>query len=143
MRIDEDVDIRARRFADQSCELGGFALVLTGHAAIEVAVPLFAGLSFGGAALVGERIELERSVAGLDNVSNFSDHSLIAGKFGLVGMGVERNFIAYRSTQELVNRLTQNFASDVPEGYVDGAHAFDCGAATAHVCEAAEYLVPQ
>lgn len=143
MRIDEDVDIRARRFADQSREFGGFALILAGHAAIEVAVALFARLSIGGAALVGERIELERSVAGLDDVSNFADHSLIAGKFSLVGMSVERNFIAYRSTQQLVNRLTQDFASDVPEGYVNGAHAFDCGAATAHVGEAAEYLVPQ
>ena len=74
---------------------------------------------------------------------NFANHSLLAGEFGLVGMGVERNFIAYWSAQQLVNWLTEDFAPDVPEGYIDGAHAFDGGAAAAHVGEASENLVPE
>ena len=75
MRIDENVDIGPRRFADQSREFGGFALVLAGHAAIEIAVPLFAGHAVGAAALVGVRIELERGVSGLDDVPDFADHA--------------------------------------------------------------------
>src|SRR5579871_2332925 len=143
MRINENVDIGARRFADQGREFGGFAFILAGHAAIEVAVPPFAGQALGDAALVGERIELERSVSGLDDVSNFADDSLLAGEFALVGMGVERDFIAHRSAQQLVNRLSEDFAPDVPEGDIDGAHAFDGGAAAAHIGEAAENLVPE
>ena len=71
------------------------------------------------------------------------DHSLLAGEFGLVGVGVERDLIAHRSAQQLVDRLAEDLAADVPQGDVDGAHAFDGGAAAAHVGEAAEDLVPE
>jgi hypothetical protein len=58
-------------------------------------------------------------------------------------MGVERDFVAYRSAQQFVNRLAEDFAADIPEGNIDGAHAFDSGAAAAHIGEAAKDLVPQ
>lgn len=130
-------------FADQGCKLGRFPLVLAGHAAIEVAVPLFARQAVGAAPLIGERIELERGVSGLDDVPDFADDGLLAGEFALVGVGVKRDFVADRAAQQLVYRLAQDFAADIPEGDVDGAHAFDGGAAAAHVGEAAEDPVPE
>src|SRR5690349_4305703 len=143
MRIDEDVDIRAGRFADQRREFGRFALVLAGHAAVEVAVAAFAGHAVDAGALVRERVELEPSVPGLDDVANFADHSLLAGEFGLVGMRVERDFITHRSAEQFADRLAKDFAANVPQSYVDGADAFNGGTAAAHIGEAAENLVPQ
>src|SRR4029450_708849 len=43
VRIDENLDIGPRRFADQGGELGRLALVLAGHAAVEIPISPFAG----------------------------------------------------------------------------------------------------
>ena len=43
MRVDQQLDIRSGCFADKRSELGSLALVLAGHAAVEIAVALLAG----------------------------------------------------------------------------------------------------
>ena len=61
----------------------------------------------------------------LDDILDLPDHALLAGEFGLVRMGVERNFIAHRPAEQLVDRLAEDLAPDIPKGDIDGAHALD------------------
>jgi hypothetical protein len=96
MRIDEDLDIGPVVSRIRAVSSAAFALVLAGHAAIEIAVPPVRGPRRRPAALVRVRIELQRGVTGLDDVPDFADHALLAGELGLVGMGVERELIAHR-----------------------------------------------
>ena len=79
----------------------------------------------------------------VDDVPDLGDHAFLAGELALVGVGVERDLVAHRAAQQLVDRLAERLAADVPQRDVDGAHAFHGGAAAAHVGEAAEQLVPE
>ena len=136
MRVDQHLDVGTDGFADQCGHLGALALALLRHLAVEVAVPLLTRT------LVREGIELEGGVAGLNDRRNLVDDALLAGELALVGVGVELDAVAHRPAEELVDRQVEDLAADVPERDVDGADAFDAGAAAAHVGEVAEDLVP-
>jgi hypothetical protein len=112
--VDQDVDIRTRRLTDQRGELCGFALILSGHGAVKIAVSLFSRVTIGDASLLGERIELQSGVTRIDDVADFADDGLSAGKLRLIGMGVERDLVSYRAPEKLVDRLADDFPADIP-----------------------------
>jgi hypothetical protein len=99
--------------------------------------------AFFSSALVRERVELQRLVAGINDVPNLGHDCLVGGEPALVGVGVERDFIAHRSTEQLVDWQAEHLAAYVPERDVDGAHALAGRAPAAHIGEAAEQLVPE
>jgi hypothetical protein len=82
-------------------------------------------------------------VSGFYDVPDFVDDAFLARELGLVWMSVEWNVVAHRSAQQFVDRQAKHLAANVPQGDVDGAHAFHRGPAAAHVGKAAEDLVPQ
>src|SRR5690606_7355081 len=143
MRIDEESDIRPRRLADQRGQFGRFPLILAGHRAIEIALGLLARNALGiKRTLLGEGVEFERSVPRGDDVPDFPLHALLAGELALIGMGIEEDVVAHRPGEQLVDRLAQDRAPDIPQRNVDGADAFHRRAAAAQIGEIAEDLVP-
>src|SRR5690349_15058650 len=129
MGVDQDIDIGSGGFTDQRSQLGSLALVAPGHAAVEVAVALFAGPAVLTALLplIGKGIELEGGVTGIDDRPDLRNDTLAAGELRLVGMGIERDLVADGPAQELVDRLAEDFAANIPERDIDGTGAFDAG----------------
>src|SRR5690606_7982356 len=84
--VDQHLHIRPYRLADQCGEFGCLALVLAGHAAVEIAIALFPAVS-----LIGKGIELEGGVTGVYDSPDLSNHCLRTGEPALVGMSVEQD----------------------------------------------------
>ena len=92
---------------------------------------------------VRERIELQRGVAGVDDGPDLLHHAFVGAEVAAVRVGVEQDVVAHLAAEQLVDRLAQHLAADVPQRDVDAADHVGRGAARAGVGERAERLVPE
>ena len=132
------ISMRTGDLANARSQSGGRSLALLAHAAVEKDV-----VRGADAVLVRERIELQRGMAGIDDGPNLLHHALVGGEIAAVRMGVEQDVVAYLAAEQVVDRLAQHLAADVPKRDVDTADHVRRGAARAGVGERAECLVPQ
>ena len=138
MGVDQDFDLRPSRLTDQGGEFGRLALALLRHLAVEIAMAM-SRISF----VMGKRIKLDSGVAGVDDLADLLDHALPAGELRLVGMRVDKDIVAHRPAEQLVDRRIADLADNVPERDVDSADHMGRRPARAHIGEGAERLVPQ
>ena len=97
----------------------------------------------GIAFVVGKGIELDAGVARVDDLADFLDDALLAGKLRLIGMSVDEDVVADRPAQQLIDRYIADLADNVPERDIDAADHMRRRPTRTHVGEGAERLVPQ
>ena len=138
MRVDQDFDVRPGDLANAGGELGGDLLALLAHAAVEIDV-------IGGADPVEmrERIELQRGMPRIDDGADFLHHAFIGAEIAAVRVRVEQDVVAHLAAEQLVDRLAQHLAANVPQRDVDAADHVGRRAARTGVGERAERLVPK
>ena len=94
----------------RAVSLRGDFLALLAHAAVEIDV-------VGGADPVEmrERIELQRGVPGIDDGTDFLHHAFIGAEVAAVRVRVEQNVVADLAAEQLVDRLVQHLAANIPQ----------------------------
>ena len=123
----EPLDLRPGGFADECGQFRRRVLVLARHHAVEIAVALLA------AALIGEGVELERDMAGPDDVGDLVDHAFGAPALVLAQTeapaGLKPSAALLETLPEAAQGSVPSFVSgDRLHGKTDGVVVIEGGA---------------
>ena len=90
-------------------EPGGQLLALLAHSAVDVDV-------VRGTDAIGmrERVEFQGGMPGVDDGADLLHDAFVGGEVAAVRVGVQQDIIAHLAAEQVVYRLAQHLAADVP-----------------------------